>query len=211
VVEAARTLFLRDGYAGTTMDAIAAEAGIAKRSLYNNYADKDALFLEIVSGVAGYAEGFARDLRNELRGAVAGANVAATLHDLARRMVLSIVRPEVIALRRLLIGEARAFPDLARTYFDRAPGRVIEALASGFAHLTKVRALRTPDPRRAAAQFAYLVAGDPLDRAMLVGTIPPDRELRAVAREGTETFLARYAVRATRHRAQEHVVGRERG
>jgi TetR/AcrR family transcriptional repressor of mexJK operon len=199
-------LFLRDGYAGTTMDAIAAEAGIAKRSLYNNYADKDALFLEIVSGVVGYAEGFARDLRNELRGADA-ANVAAALHDLARRMVLSIVRLEVIALRRLLIGEARAFPDLARSYFDRAPGRVIEALASGFAHLTRMRALRTPDPRRAAAQFAYLVAGAPLDRAMLVGTIPPGRELRAVAREGTETFLARYAVRATRHRTQEHVGG----
>src|SRR4051812_12430562 len=38
---AARTLFLRDGYGGTTMEDVAAEAGLTKRTLYNNYRDKD--------------------------------------------------------------------------------------------------------------------------------------------------------------------------
>jgi hypothetical protein len=48
------------------------------------------------------------------------------------------------------------------------------------------------DARRAAAQFAYLVAGEPLDRAMLVGTTPPRTQVIACAREGVQTFLARY-------------------
>ena len=109
------------------------------------------------------------------------------------------MRPEVIALRRLLIGEARAFPALATEYFDRAPGQVIEALASGFEHLGRVGLLRVADARRAAAQFAYLVAGEPLDRAMLVGTTPPEEHVIACAREGVETFLARYG-RARRSR-----------
>jgi hypothetical protein len=38
------------------------------------------------------------------------------------------------------------------------------------------------------------VAGEPLDRAMLVGTTPTRRHLIVGAREGVETFLARYAV-----------------
>ena len=194
-MDAATRLFLREGYGGTTMDAIAVEAGIVKRSLYNHYADKNALFLEIVSGVTGFAEGFARGLRAELRAATAAADSAGMLHDIARRLAVAIVRPEVVALRRLLIGESRAFPDLARDYFDRAPGGVIAVLASGFEHLTAVRVLRTPDPRRAASQFAYLVAGAPLDRAVLVGTVPPRAELLAGAREGVKTFLARYGAR----------------
>jgi hypothetical protein len=59
--------------------------------------------------------------------------------------------------------------------------------------------LRITDPRRAAAQFAYLVAGEPLDRAMLVGTAPSEADVIACASDGVETFVARYGVgRASR-------------
>jgi TetR/AcrR family transcriptional repressor of mexJK operon len=201
VVDAARTLFLLKGYAGTTMEEIAALAGLTKRTLYNNYGDKDALFIQIVVDVTAYAEEFARGLREEFTIGMNPANLPAVLDDLGRRLALGIVRPEVIALRRLLIGEARAFPALAREYFDRAPGQVLDALATGFKHLGQVGLLRVADTRRAAAQFAYLVAGEPLDRAVLVGTTPPRAHIIACAREGVETFLARYgAVRGGRGR-----------
>jgi len=126
VVDAARTLFLRKGYAGTTMEEIASLAGLTKRTVYNNYRDKDALFTQIVADVIAYAEAFAGGLHEELMAWVTAANLRATLVDLGRRMALAIVRPEVVALRRLLIGEARSFPALAKEYFDRAPGQVIE-------------------------------------------------------------------------------------
>jgi len=192
LVDAARTLFLRQGYAGTTMEEIAALAGLTKRTVYNNYVDKDALFGRIVEDVIAYAEEFAGGLREDFTVGITAANLRATLDDLGRRLALAIVRPEVVALRRLLIGEARGFPALATEYFDRAPGQVIEALASGFGHLGRAGLLRLGDPRRAAAQFAYLVAGEPLDRAMLVGTTPPRKHVIACAREGVRTFLARY-------------------
>ncbi len=192
VVDAARTLFLRHGYAGTTMEEIAAAAGLTKRTVYNNYGDKDALFRQIVADVLAYAEAFARGLHEEFTVGVTATNLRATLDDLARRLALGIVRPEVIALRRLLIREARAFPSLGAEYFDRAPGQVLDALASGFAKLGRRGLLRLGNPRRAAAQFAYLVAGEPLDRAMLVGTIPPKAVIIAGARDGVETFVARY-------------------
>ena len=191
VVDAARTLFLRQGYAGTTMADIAAQAGLTKRTLYNNYADKDALFTQIVAEVIAYAEAFAQGVRDDFSG-ITAANLRASLDDLGRRLALGIVRPEVIALRRLLIGEARAFPDLAARYFDRAPGQVLAALAVGFERLGRAGVLQRSDARLAAAQFAYLVAGEPLDRAVLVGSVPSKQHVVACAREGVATFLARY-------------------
>jgi TetR/AcrR family transcriptional repressor of mexJK operon len=174
------------------MEEIAATAGLTKRTLYNNYAGKDALFTEIMAETIEYAEDFARGVREEFAVGVTAANLQDALDSLGRRLALGIVRPEVIALRRLLIGEAREFPELATKYFQRAPGHVLEALASGFERLGRSRLLRVTDARQAAAQFAYLVAGEPLDRAVLVGTVPPRPHVIAVAREGVRTFLARY-------------------
>lgn len=197
VVDAARTLFLRDGYAATTMDDIAVQARVAKRTVHYHYPAKDALFNEIVLGVIAFAEGFARDLREDFGAGVAPGALRRTLHDLGRRHALAIVRPEVIALRRLVIAESRALPALAREYYDRVPGTVIKSLAVGLGRL-RAAGLRLPNRRRAAAQFAYLVAGEPLDRAMLTGRIPGAAEIVACAREGVETFLARYAAAAHR-------------
>jgi len=191
VVDAARALFLRDGYSRTTMDEIAALAGVTKRTLYNNYADKEALFREIVLDFIAFAEEFARGLQEEL-GGIANAKLRSTLEELGVRLALAITRRDVIALRRLLISEAREFPLLARKYFDRVPAQVLGALASAFERLDDAGRLRVPDARVAASQFAYLVVGEPLDRAMLVGTLPARKHVIACARTGVETFLARY-------------------
>jgi TetR/AcrR family transcriptional repressor of mexJK operon len=193
-MQAATTLFLRHGYAGTTMDDIAALAGITKRTVYNNYPDKEVLFTRIVMEMIAYAERFAHGLQGEFGTVRTPAALRARLHDLGRRMALAIVTPEVIALRRLLIGEARAFPGLGRAYFDRAPGQVIAALAAGFETLARADLLRVRNKQRAAEQFAYLVVGARLDEGILIGRAPTKARLVSSAREGVETFLARYAL-----------------
>jgi TetR/AcrR family transcriptional repressor of mexJK operon len=183
---------MQKGYAGTTMEEIAAAAGLTKRTLYNNYADKDALFRQIVGEAMTFAETFARRLHQEFTVEISAANLHATLDDLARRLALAIMRPEIIVLRRLLVGEARTFPTLGAEYFERAPAPVLDALAGGFAHLARIGLLHVPDARMAAAQFAYLIVGEPLDRAMLVGAVASKAHVLACAREGVQTFLARY-------------------
>jgi TetR/AcrR family transcriptional repressor of mexJK operon len=193
VLDAARSLFMEQGYAGTTMDDIARRAGLTKRTLYNNYPDKEALFRLIVGDVIAVAEAFASELRSELAAGITAANLSERLHDVAQRMAAGIVRAPVISLRRLLIGESRLFPELAREYFDRAPGRVLGVLAESFGRLMRTGVLRAApslDAHRAAAQFAYLVVGETLDRAMLTGQVPHDDEIRACAGDGVETFLA---------------------
>jgi TetR/AcrR family transcriptional repressor of mexJK operon len=193
VVDAARTLFMEQGYAGTTMNDIARRAGLTKRTLYNNYVDKEALFRLIVSDVIAVAETFARELRAELATGITAANLREKLHDVAERMATSIVRTPVVSLRRLLIGESRLFPELAQEYFDRAPGQVLGVLTDSFERLIRAGVLRTApslDAHRAAAQFAYLVVGETLDRAMLTGLVPNDDEVRACAHDGVEQFLS---------------------
>lgn len=49
VVRAARDLFLREGF-GVGMDAIAAEAGVSKVTVYNHFGSKEALFTAVVAG-----------------------------------------------------------------------------------------------------------------------------------------------------------------
>ncbi len=192
VTSAARALFLDRGYAGTTMDDIAAHAGITKRTLYNNYEDKEQLFMEIVSEATTFAETFARDLPGMLGEASSAVELRASLQEFALCLARAIVRDEVISLRRLLVGEARTFPSLGRHYFKRAPTQVIVSLSREFSRLRDIGLLLIEDERRAAMQFAYLVVGAPLDQAMLTGKIPPDEEVRACAHEGVVTFLSRY-------------------
>jgi AcrR family transcriptional regulator len=49
IVEAARALFLRKGYVATSMDEIAADAGVSKQTVYSHFADKEGLFTQIVT------------------------------------------------------------------------------------------------------------------------------------------------------------------
>jgi TetR/AcrR family transcriptional regulator, mexJK operon transcriptional repressor len=194
VVEAATTLFLRHGYQGTSTDDIARLAGVSKRTLYNNFGDKERLFTEIILGITVTAEQLADQIASELRHA---EDVPAALHDVARRLLDAVTRPLVLQLRRLLIAEARRFPDLAREYYRAAPGRVLGGLAAAFGSLAEREALVVPDPQRAAEHFAFLVLGATLDRAMFEGeqSAPPDAELQRTADDAARAFLAAYGAR----------------
>ena len=192
VLPAARKLFLQRGYVATTMEDIAVEAGLAKRTLYNNYGDKVTLFEHVIADTVAFADSFVEGLKREFSSDISKTNVAAKLEDLGVRLALAIIRPEVVALRRMLIGESREFPLIGREYFDRAPGRVLQAIAEGFSRLAHRRVLRGCDFHSAAAQFAYLVAGEHLDRALMTGEIPAQASIEATARSGAQTFCVRY-------------------
>jgi TetR/AcrR family transcriptional regulator, mexJK operon transcriptional repressor len=194
VVEAATTLFLRHGYQGTSTDDIARLAAVSKRTVYNNFGDKQRLFTEIILGITVTAEQLADKFASELRNA---EDVPAALHDVARRLLDAVTRPLVLQLRRLLIAEARRFPDLARQYYRGAPGRTLGGLAAGLGALAERGALVVPDPQRAAEHFAFLVLGATLDRAMFEGeqSVPSDAELQRTADDAARAFLAAYGPR----------------
>jgi TetR/AcrR family transcriptional repressor of mexJK operon len=189
VLEAATTLFLRNGYSATTMDDVAEAAGVSKRTVYNNFTDKEALFREVVMAATGTAEEFAADAAAELADP---DDLPAALFALANRLAAAATNPRVVRLRRLLIGEAHRFADLAAEYYRLAPGRVMSTLAAAFESLALRGRLQVTDPRRAAEQFAFLVLGAALDRAMFDGrdNTPDTDSLARAADDGVRAFLA---------------------
>ncbi|MBP2325249.1 TetR/AcrR family transcriptional repressor of mexJK operon [Kibdelosporangium banguiense] len=191
IMEAATTLFLRNGYQGTSMDDVAALAAVSKQTVYKNFTDKEGLFSEIILGVSATVDAFVKLIGDKLHNST---DLAKDLPALARQYLHSILRPQVLQMRRLLVGEAARFPDLARTYYERAPERVLTALAPEFQHLAERGLLRVQDPALAAKHFAFLILGIALDKAMFFGddTGFTTEELDHFADEGVRVFLAAY-------------------
>lgn len=192
IVDAATTLFLRNGYRGTSMDEIAALAAVSKQTVYKHFADKESLFSEIV--VATVSE-VSDPVHEEVRKLEHSDDVEADLRALARELLRMVVQPRILQLRRLVIGEAGRFPELGRTFYEQGPGRTIRALASVFEQLAERGVLQLDDPQLAAAQFNWLVMSIPLNRAMFLGEDrPPARaQLNRYADAGVRAFLAAYA------------------
>jgi TetR/AcrR family transcriptional repressor of mexJK operon len=192
ITDAATTLFLRHGYQGTSMDEIAARAEVSKQTVYKNFPDKERLFSDIVLGTLDQAGQPFLDQIDRLRQT---SDLPSGLRDLARQYLGTVMQPQVLQLRRLVIGEARRLPALAEAYYQRAPERTLAALADCFAHLAGRGLLEVTDPLLAASHFAFLILGRPLDRSLFCSQdagFAPD-ELTALADAGTAVFLAAYS------------------
>lgn len=198
IVRAATGLFLRQGYQATSTEQIAAAAAVSKQTVYSRFGDKESLFREIVLGVAATAEAFAADLTASLDDVAEARDVAPVLRALARRYLAAVMDPQVLALRRLVIGEAARFPEVAAAYYDRSPAMVLAALADGFTRLAGLGLITVDDPRRAADDFAFLVLGRPLDHGMfhVPAASPSDAEIGAAADHAVDVFLAGVGVSA---------------
>jgi TetR/AcrR family transcriptional regulator, mexJK operon transcriptional repressor len=194
ILGAATTLFLRNGYRGTSMDEIAALAGVSKQTVYKHFADKESLFSEIVTGTVSE---ISDPVHEEVLKLEDSGDVEADLRGLARELLRMVMQPRILQLRRLVIGEAGRFPELGRAFYEQGPGRTIAALATVFERLGERGVLQLDDPRLAAAHFNWLVMSSPLNRAMFLGEDqPPARaELNRYADAGVRAFLAAYAQR----------------
>src|SRR5579872_1950400 len=189
--EAAAALFLEKGYQGTSMDEIASAAQVSKQTIYTHFASKEELFADLVLGNADRVEEFAGGLAPMIDEAT---DLEAGLRRLARRYIALVVRPDVLRLRRLVIGESARFPELARTYYERVPGRVLDTLAGMFARLAAEGRLEVQDPALAAQHFAWLIVGEPVDRGMFypAESLRGQGELEQMADAAVKVFLAAY-------------------
>jgi len=195
IMDAATTLFLRDGYRSTSMDQVAADAVVSKPTVYSHFEDKEQLFREIVLGVTANSEQIITELTSALYATDIStvADLRIVLTDLARRYIDGVLRPNVLSLRRLVISEAERFPDLARTYYEQAPWRAIDVIAGALRRFEERGLLNLGDARLAAAHFAYLVLGIPQDRAQFCPTERPSpAERDRLATQAVRVFLAAY-------------------
>jgi len=191
ILGAASVVFLREGYAGASMDEITALAGASKATVYRYFTDKQTLFSElVVTTVTAVSD----PVQAEVLRLGDSGSLEAGLRDLARRLLAAITAPELLGLRRLIIGEAGRFPALGQAFYEQGPARTIRNLAGLLTRLAGEGLLKIDHPLAAAEQLNWLIAAEPLNRAMLLGDNQPftPAELTAHADAAVTTFLAAY-------------------
>jgi TetR/AcrR family transcriptional repressor of mexJK operon len=182
IMAAAAELFMAEGFAAVSMDAVARRASVSKATLYAHFSGKDSLFEAIVSdGCAQMRERADALLTGQ------GLPLRQGLVELGLHWLRFMLRPQVRALHRIMIAEAVRFPALARAFYAAGP-QAMQIWLTGWMTAEQARGqLRAGvDPGEAAEQFLALLRGDLFVRATL-----------ALVTEGeTETSLPEIAAKA---------------
>lgn len=191
ILDAARQVFLDRGYAGASMDEVAALADASKVTVYRHFSDKTSLFTAVVTDAIREAEQTSQSLVDNLG---TSTDVERDLQVFARRHVTVVTQPHLMRMRRMIIAEAWRFPELARTWHRAGPELAHAKLAEQISRLTQRGLLRAADPLLAAQNLNYLILSVPMNEAMFAGQDKPfsRRRLHRYADEATRVFMAAY-------------------
>jgi TetR/AcrR family transcriptional regulator, mexJK operon transcriptional repressor len=189
IAAAALRLFLRDGYERTSVDAIAAEAGVSKRTIYNRYGDKENLFLSVLRDTYAAMMATFRGIAEKHLGEV--ADVEQDLTAFAREVAFSVTTsPDRIALVRLILAEAPYFPSLIRA--EIGPQTMHGIIAQSLARLAEAGRLAVTDPGEAADHLLALTFNQ-INAKTLFGVVPiGDAEIDRVVTGGVAAFVRAY-------------------
>jgi TetR/AcrR family transcriptional repressor of mexJK operon len=154
ILAAAKRLFPLSGFEGTSMDAIAAEAGVSKLTVYSHFTDKETLF------VAAIRARCTDQVPDALFDVDSSGPVRGQLEAIAHAFLNLITSPEAISLHRLLTASSSASPKLAQLFWEAGPLRMRQSFEQFLRHEVEVGQLDIPDITRAATQFFALLKGE---------------------------------------------------
>ncbi|KPN17263.1 TetR family transcriptional regulator [Xanthomonas sp. Mitacek01] len=186
ILDAAVAEFRSAGYEATTMDRVAAAAGVSKRTVYNHFPSKDALFLRILE------EMFARGIGGPDLAYRADRPLRAQLMELVEQKLRLLDDPHFVDLARVAIAAGLHSPTLARDMLERLGDRE-EGITTWVRAAAADGRLKTDDPLFAAMQLQALVKGPAFWPQMSMGQPALDAaQQRQVADGAVDMFLARY-------------------
>jgi AcrR family transcriptional regulator len=194
IVEAARRVFLREGFS-VGMDLLAAEARVSKATVYNHFSNKENLFNSVIGQTLDEALSASESLI--LTRLAESDDVRTDLVAACHAWVKGLATPEVLALRDVLAGERHRFPGLGRVWQERGPARQHAALTHALVRLTERALLRIPDMELAVLQLSGLVLSPHLVYASH-GTDMSESLADRLIESGVDMFLAYYGTEATR-------------
>lgn len=195
IARAAATVFVRDGYVATSMDEVAAVAGVGKQTVYNYFGNKEQLFLAVINeAISGVLEEFLATLATSFPGS---EDLEGDLVRLGLILLTRVLDPELMAVRRLVIAEVGRFPQLGQAWYESGPGHLAIALSESLRQLAERGQLTIDDPVAAASNFNWLIVSRP-QNMVLFGVV--DRftaaEIEEFVASGVKVFLAAYQPRS---------------
>lgn len=173
ILDGAMRVFLEAGYAGTTMDRVAAAAGVSKPTIYSHFQDKEGLFNALMEQMVQNMQ-WAKSVSRLRQAPLESPEVV--LRQLANEMLDSCLgNLERITFIRLVMGEAGRFPELGRAFVQYADKPLLAALTGYLTHCPK---LHLADPAAAARMFTGTVIYFFITQEMLNGAeiIPMERQ-----------------------------------
>lgn len=155
ILEAAKRLFITGGFEGTSMDAVASEAGVSKLTVYNHFQDKETLFIEAVKAKC------EEQLPHEAFEVNPKAGVRTQLIAIARGFFQLVNSPESVAIHRMIAAEAarQACSTLGQLFLEAGPRRTVGELEAFLRAENAKGLLDVPDPQRAAEHFFCMLKG----------------------------------------------------
>lgn len=189
VLDAARNVFLREGFEGASMDDIAASAKVSKATVYSYFPDKNLLFLEAAKSE------ILRITQEVENVAVVDAPIEVVLRYSARTIVDFYLSTLGQSIFRVCVSESERFPELGRMFYEAGPKMGSDRLSGYLHYLSEQGVLNIDDAPLAADQFADLCRADLFQRVMfgLADTIKPG-DIDRVIDGAISTFMARYGV-----------------
>ncbi|WP_062153276.1 TetR/AcrR family transcriptional regulator [Beggiatoa leptomitoformis] len=182
IVDAAAALFLNKGYGNVSMDEIAAQAGVSKRTVYNHFPSKEVLFSEIVRTtwslfdipVMVYHEG--SDIRQDL---IVFSN----------KFLIMLRSEQFSKLLRLVMGESGRFPELTALYSESGIRSLVRTLADYLQSTGK----DIDDIQLASMHYLGMVK-EALFWPVMLGIVPmpsPERD-KEIIEKSTDMFIKLY-------------------
>ncbi len=184
IVQAALEVFAERGFAGARLDEIAAKAGISKGALYLYFETKDDIFRAVVR------EAVAPNLDR-----VEAVLTQATLPfpDLLRMVFAQVVQligtSRLGAVAKLVIGESRNFPELARVWHDEVVSRALSLMSGAIARAQARGEVAPGDPRLYAFSIVGPILMGVIWKETFVPVGAPAMNLEALVRQHADTVL----------------------
>lgn len=156
LLDKALDLFLEQGFERTSIDAITAAAGVAKRTVYQRYGDKESLFRAALQRAI---EEWIVPI-DQLR-AVECDDLETTLLAVGRILVANIMDPAGLRLLRITNAESVRMPEIGAYSYQHGTERTVEYLADLFCRRFGAISDATGGWHEAATGFLYLVVSGP--------------------------------------------------
>ena len=191
ILEAAKRLFIAQGFDGTSMDQIAAEAGVSKLTVYSHFGDKETLF---AAAAKAYCE---QQLPSSMFEARPDVPLRERLLQIARAFFAMVSSPEAVAAHRILCTPQMAESPIPQMFWEAGPRRVQDAFAELLRMRTAAGELAIDDIPRASSQFFTLLKGEP-HAQMVFGCAGTGAggDTESHLRATVDMFLRAYAPRA---------------
>ncbi len=186
ILDAALTVFAASGYSGASMDAVAAEAGVTKPTLYSYFPSKESLFQAMMLGK--------RDLMLDVFDHPSDKGMVADLLTFSWTYADTVMRPDMLSLARLIIGEVARFPEIGRAYQASGPDHLLRGIMRYLETQREAGRLAFDEAELAAQDLWGLVLSAPRTQALYMPDASPDRAmLTRYITNGLRVFLKAYS------------------